>query len=43
MTHRDELLTYVSNRLGGRAEAENVVRNVFLRLHISTKVSSHMT
>ena len=43
MTHRDELLTYVSNRLGGRAEAEDVVQNVFLRLLISTKLISHLT
>lgn len=43
ITHRDELLTYVSTRLGGRAEAEDVVQNVFLRLLTSTKLISDIT
>lgn len=30
--HRDELLAYVSSRLGVRAEAEDLVHDVFLRL-----------
>ena len=30
ITHRGELLTYVSARLSGRAEAEDVVQDVFL-------------
>ena len=32
VTHRDELLAYVSSRLGHSAEAEDLVQNVFLRL-----------
>ena len=43
ITHRDELLTYVSARLGGRAEAEDVVQNVFLRLLTSTKLITEQT
>ena len=43
ITHRDELLTYVSTRLGGRAEAEDVVQNVFLRLLTSTKLITETT
>jgi RNA polymerase sigma-70 factor (ECF subfamily) len=43
ITHRDELLTYVSARLGGRAEAEDVVQNVFLRLLTSTKLITEIT
>ena len=42
-THRDELLAYVSARLGGRAEAEDLVQNVFLRLLTSTKILSEDT
>lgn len=38
ITHRDELLTFVSIRLGGRAEAEDVVQNTFLHLLTSTKL-----
>jgi len=30
--HRDELLAYVSSRLGGSSEAEDIVQDVFLRL-----------
>ncbi len=43
ITHRDELLAYVSSRLGGRAEAEDVVQNVFLRLLTSTKLITETT
>ena len=43
ITHRDELLTYISTRLGGRAEAEDMVQNVFLRLLTSTKLISEIT
>jgi len=28
ITHRDELLTYVSSRLGNSSEAEDIVQNV---------------
>lgn len=30
--HRDELLTFVSTRLGGSCEAEDIVQDVFLKL-----------
>ena len=30
--HRDELLTFVSSRLGVKADAEDLVQDVFLRL-----------
>ena len=41
ITHRDELLTFVSTRLaGGWEDAEDVVQNVFLRLLTSTKLIS---
>ena len=43
ITHRDELLAYASSRLGGRAEAEDVIQNVFLRLLTSTKLISEVT
>lgn len=43
ITHRDELLAFVSSRLGGWAEAEDVVQNVFLRLLTSTKLISEVT
>lgn len=43
ITHRDELLTYVRARLGGSAEAEDVVQNVFLRLLTSTKLLTEHT
>lgn len=33
--HRRELLTFVSSRLWGRTEAEDIVQDVFLRLLIS--------
>ena len=43
ITHRGELLAYVSSRLSGRAEAEDVVQNVFLRLLTSTKLITEVT
>lgn len=44
ITHRDELLAYVSSRLGGgSADAEDVVQNVFLRLLTSTKLITEQT
>lgn len=43
ITHRDELLAFASSRLCGRAEAEDVVQNVFLRLLTSTKLISEVT
>lgn len=43
ITHRDELLAFASSRLGGRAEAEDVVQNVFLRLLTTTKLISEVT
>ena len=43
ITHRDELLAFVSSRLGGRAEAEDVVQNVFLRLLTNTKLITETT
>lgn len=43
VTHRDEVLAYVSTRLGGRTEAEDVVQNVFLRLLTSTKLITDTT
>ena len=43
ITHRDELLQFVSSRLCGRADAEDVVQNVFLRLLTSTKLISEVT
>ena len=43
ITHRDELLTYVSSRLGNSSEAEDIVQNVFLRLLSSNKLISEVT
>ena len=44
ITHRDEVLAYVSSRLGGgSADAEDVVQNVFLRLLTSTKLITEQT
>ena len=37
IAHRDELLAFVSSRLGGNDEAEDIVQNVFLRLLTSDK------
>lgn len=36
--HRDELLAFVSSRLGGAVEAEDIVQNVFLRLLTTDKM-----
>lgn len=41
--HRDELLAFVSSRLGGSSEAEDLVQNVFLRLLTSNKMISEVT
>ena len=38
MTHRDELLAYVSSRLGGSSMSEDIVQNVFLRLLTTDKM-----
>lgn len=52
ITHRDELLAYVSSRLhsssplgsrGGGEEAEDLVQNVFLRLLTSQKMITEVT
>ena len=43
VTHRDELLAYVSSRLGHSAEAEDLVQNVFLRLLTSDKMITEIT
>lgn len=42
-THRDELLAFVSSRLGGHSEAEDIVQNIFLRLLTSDKMISEIT
>lgn len=41
--HRDELLAFVSSRLGGLSEAEDLVQNVFLRLLTSNMMISEVT
>lgn len=43
VTHRDELLAYVSSRLGHSVEAEDLVQNVFLRLLTSDKMITELT
>lgn len=43
VTHRDELLAYVSSRLGNSVEAEDLVQNVFLRLLTSNKMITDIT
>ena len=43
VTHRDELLAYVSSRLGNSVEAEDLVQNVFLRLLTSDKMITELT
>lgn len=40
---RDELLAFVSSRLRGSAEAEDIVQNVFLRLLTSDKMITETT
>ena len=42
-SHRDELLAFVSSRLGGSSEAEDIVQNVFLRLLTSDKMITEVT
>ena len=41
--HRDELLAFVSNRLGGSEESEDLVQNVFLRLLTTDKMITPVT
>ena len=41
--HRDELLSFVSSRLGGAVEAEDIVQNVFLRLLTTDKMITEIT
>ena len=41
--HRDELLSFISNRLGGSEESEDIVQNVFLRLLTSDKMITPIT
>ena len=43
VTHRDELLAYVSSRLGNSVEAEDIVQDVFLRLLTSDKMITDIT
>ena len=41
--HRDELLAFVSSRLGGSEETEDIVQNVFLRLLTTDKMITEIT
>jgi RNA polymerase sigma-70 factor (ECF subfamily) len=41
--HRDELLAFVSSRLDGSHEAEDIVQNVFLRLLTSDKMITEVS
>jgi len=41
--HRDELLAFVSSRLGDIVEAEDIVQNVFVRLLTSDKMITEVT
>ena len=43
MNHRDELLAYVSSRLGGSTDSEDIVQTVFLRLLTTDKMISETT
>ena len=43
LTHRDELLAFVSSRLNDGMEAEDIVQNVFLRLLLSDKLITETT
>ena len=43
VTHRDELLAYVSSHLGNSVEAEDLVQNVFFRLLTSDKMITDVT
>ena len=42
-SRRDELLAFVSSRLGGSCEAEDIVQNVFLRLLTTDKMITEVT
>ena len=42
-SHCDELLVFVSSRLRGAAEAEDIVQDVFLRLLASNKMITEVT
>jgi RNA polymerase sigma-70 factor (ECF subfamily) len=42
-SHRDELLAFVSSRLGGSCEAEDIVQNVFFRLLTTDKMITEVT
>lgn len=41
--HRDELLAYVSSRLGGSVESEDIVQNIFVRLLTTDKMITLVT
>ena len=43
IAHRDELLAYVSSRLGDSCLAEDIVQDVFLKLLITDKMISEVT
>ncbi len=43
ITHRDELLAFVSSRLCGAPEAEDIVQDVFCRLLSTDKMISEIT
>jgi len=43
ISHRDELLAFVSSRLGGSHYAEDIVQNVFLKLLTTDKMISEVT
>lgn len=43
IAHRDELLAFVSRRLGNASPAEDIVQNVFLRLLTSDKMITETT
>ena len=43
ISHRDELLAFVSSRLGGSDFAEDIVQNVFLKLLTTDKMISEVT
>ena len=43
IAHRDELLAYVSSRLGGSCLAEDIVQDVFLKLLSTDKMISEVT
>ena len=43
LNHRDELLAFVSSRLGGSADSEDIVQTAFLRLLTTDKMISEVT